>query len=93
MPFPWKLAVTSQLRKSLDASLERLGLPFVHLYQIHGPTSFRSASALADALAAVREAGLVLAVGVSNYSEREVRQIHAELASRGVPLATNQIEY
>jgi len=93
MPFPWRLAVGSALRRSLRASLERLGLPFVHLYQIHGPTSFRSAAALADALAAVRADGLVLAVGVSNYSEREVRAIHAALASRGIPLATNQIEY
>ena len=93
MPFPWKVAVISQLRKSLDASLERLGLPFVHLYQIHGPTSLRSAGVLASALAAVREAGLVRAVGVSNYSEREVRAIHAALASHGIPLATNQIEY
>lgn len=93
MPFPWKLAVGSELRKSLRASLARLGLPLVHLYQIHGPASLRSPAALADALAAVREAGLVLAVGVSNYSEREVRAIHAALASHGIPLATNQIEY
>jgi aryl-alcohol dehydrogenase-like predicted oxidoreductase len=93
MPFPWRLAVTSQMRKSLSASLRRLGLPFVHLYQIHGPASLRSLGALADALAAVREAGLAQAVGVSNYSEREVRETHAALASRGIPLATNQIEY
>jgi aryl-alcohol dehydrogenase-like predicted oxidoreductase len=93
MPFPWKLAVKSGIREALGASLKRLGLPFVHLYQIHGPTSLRSAEALADALAAVREAGLVRAVGVSNYSEREMRTIHAALASHGIPLATNQIEY
>ena len=93
MPFPWRLAVKSRIRKSLGASLQRLGLSFAHLYQIHGPSSFRSAGALADALAAVHEAGLVQAVGVSNYSEREMREIHAALASRGVPLATNQIEY
>jgi aryl-alcohol dehydrogenase-like predicted oxidoreductase len=93
MPFPWRLAVRSGIRRSLDASLERLGLPFVHLYQIHGPISLRSARALAHGLAALREAGLVRAVGVSNYSEREMRAIHAALASHGIPLATNQIEY
>jgi aryl-alcohol dehydrogenase-like predicted oxidoreductase len=32
-------------------------------------------------------------VGVSNYSEREMRAIHAALARRGIPLASNQIEY
>jgi len=93
MPLPWKLALESEIRRSLDASLERLGLPFVHLYQIHGPISLRSAEAMANALAAVVEAGLVRAVGVSNYSEQEMRAIHAALASHGIPLATNQIEY
>jgi aryl-alcohol dehydrogenase-like predicted oxidoreductase len=44
-------------------------------------------------LAALREADLVRAVGVSNYSEREMRAIHAALASHGIPLATNQVEY
>lgn len=93
MPFPWKLAVTSEMRKSLRASLDRLGLPCVHLYQIHGPAGLRSPAALANALAAMHEEGLTRAVGVSNYSEREVRSAHAALAARGIPLATNQIEY
>jgi len=79
--------------KSLRASLERLGLPFVHLYQIHGPISFRPARAVAAALAAPYRAGLVKAVGVSNYSEGEMRAIHGALAAEGIPLATNQVEY
>ena len=37
--------------------------------------------------------GLVDAVGVSNYSVREMGAIHAELASRGLALASNQIEF
>ena len=93
MPFPWKLALTSSLLTSLRASLERLRLPAVHLYQIHGPISVRSHAAMAEALAAARQAGLIRAVGVSNYSEREMRAIHAALARHGVPLATNQIEF
>ena len=32
-------------------------------------------------------------VGVSNYSVKETRSIHAALAERGVALATNQIEF
>jgi aryl-alcohol dehydrogenase-like predicted oxidoreductase len=93
LPFPWKLAVTSELMKSLRASLARLELPWVHLYQIHGPISLRSHRAMAGALAAARDAGLVKAVGVSNYSEREMRALHAELGRHGLPLATNQVEY
>ena len=42
MPFPWKIEVRGALLKSLRASLSRLGLPAVDLYQIHGPISLRS---------------------------------------------------
>jgi aryl-alcohol dehydrogenase-like predicted oxidoreductase len=93
MPFPWKLQVKSALLRSLRASLDRLGLPAVDLYQIHGPISVRSHSALADALAAAHQAGLVKAVGVSNYSIKATRSIAKKLQERGIRLATNQIEF
>jgi aryl-alcohol dehydrogenase-like predicted oxidoreductase len=93
MPSPWKLAVRGALLSSLRASLDRLGLAKVGLYQIHGPISLRSHAVLADALAAAREAGLVEAVGVSNYSIKETRSMASALQSRGLRLATNQIEF
>ena len=93
MPSPWKLQVRGSLLASLRASLDRLGLASVGLYQIHGPISLRSHSALADALAAAHQAGLVSAVGVSNYSVKETRSMAEALASRGMRLATNQIEF
>jgi aryl-alcohol dehydrogenase-like predicted oxidoreductase len=93
IPFPWRIPLASALMRSLRASLERLALPFVHLYQIHGPISLRPARVVAAALAEPYRAGLVKAVGVSNYSEREMRVIHAALAGHGIPLATNQVEY
>lgn len=92
-PAPWKPNVGPALRASLRASLDRLGLERVDLYQIHGPISLRSHAAMADALAAVHDEGLVDAVGVSNYSTKEMRAIHTQLASRGIPLASNQIEF
>jgi aryl-alcohol dehydrogenase-like predicted oxidoreductase len=93
MPSPWKVQVRRSLLASLRASLERLGLPAVDLYQIHGPISLRSHAALADALAAAHGEGLVKAVGVSNYSAGEVRSIAAALDRSGLQLATNQIEF
>ena len=51
MPFPWKVNVGAALMKSLKASVERLGVASVDLYQIHGPISFRSHAAMAEALA------------------------------------------
>lgn len=93
MPSPWKLNVVGAMRDAARASLDRLGIDRIDLYQIHGPISLRGHSALAEALAMVHREGLVAAVGVSNYSVREMRSIHAALAERGVPLASNQIEY
>ncbi|HXZ82863.1 MAG TPA: aldo/keto reductase [Acidimicrobiales bacterium] len=93
LPYPWKLQVRSALWRSLRASLDRLGLAAIDLYQIHGPISLRSHAALADALAAAHERGLVKAVGVSNYSARETRSMALELSNRDLRLATNQIEF
>jgi aryl-alcohol dehydrogenase-like predicted oxidoreductase len=93
MPFPWKVNVGAALMKSLKASVERLGVASVDLYQIHGPISLRSHAAMAEALAAAHQAGLVKAVGVSNYSAAETRSISQELHKRGMELATNQIEF
>jgi aryl-alcohol dehydrogenase-like predicted oxidoreductase len=93
IPFPWKIRLSSELLSSLRASLQRLQMPCVHLYQIHGPISLRSHAAMADALAEAHAAGLGKAVGVSNHSARETRSIHRELSRHGIPLATNQIEF
>jgi aryl-alcohol dehydrogenase-like predicted oxidoreductase len=93
MPSPWKLNVHGALLSALHRSIERLGVKKVALYQIHGPISLRSHAALAEALAAAHHAGLVDAVGVSNYSVKETRSIAGELAKRNVRLATNQIEF
>jgi aryl-alcohol dehydrogenase-like predicted oxidoreductase len=92
-PAPWKLNVRSALRRALEGSIERLGVDKVHLYQLHGPISLRSHAVLAEALAEAVQDKLCDAVGVSNYSVGEMGSIHAQLASRGVPLASNQIEY
>ncbi|MCX8071585.1 MAG: aldo/keto reductase [Candidatus Binatia bacterium] len=93
IPFPWRVPLRTKLRDALRASLDRLRLPFVHLYQIHGPISLCSHETMAEALAEAVQSGLCKAVGVSNYSEKETRAIHAALTRRGIPLASNQIEY
>lgn len=92
-PAPWKLNVKVALLDALRASLDRLGLQTVDLYQLHGPISLRSHAALADALAAAHQQGLLKAIGVSNYSLRETRSMAHELRARGLSLATNQVEF
>jgi aryl-alcohol dehydrogenase-like predicted oxidoreductase len=92
MPFPWKLS-KGLLMNSLRKSLDRLGLKQVDLYQVHWPMPPVPVETWADALADTVEAGLARSVGVSNYSVDQMRRAHATLAKRGVPLASNQVEY
>jgi aryl-alcohol dehydrogenase-like predicted oxidoreductase len=93
MPSPWKLAVTSSLLAAARASIARMGIDTIDLYQIHGPISLRSHDAIAEALAAAHAEGLVKAVGVSNYSVKETKSMDAALRKRGLRLASNQIEF
>ncbi len=92
MPLPWRLR-KGALRSALKASLGRLGLERVDLYQIHWPFRPRAVEVWAGALADAVEAGLVRAVGVSNYSAGQMARAYEVLARRGVPLASNQVEY
>jgi len=77
----------------LEASLARLGRSSIDVYQHHFPTRRVSIPELMNQLADSVEAGKVRAVGVSNYSADQVRQAHEALAERGIPLASNQVEY
>jgi aryl-alcohol dehydrogenase-like predicted oxidoreductase len=76
----------------LDASLNRLGRTSIDLYQHHFPARV-SIPDLMSHMADAVESGKVRTVGVSNYSAAQMRQAHAALAARGVPLASNQVEY
>jgi len=93
LPAPWKVNVRVAMRNACLASIDRLGVERIDLYQLHGPVSLRSPAVLAETMAELHRDGLVSAVGVSNYSVREMRNMHRALARRGLPLSTNQIEY
>jgi aryl-alcohol dehydrogenase-like predicted oxidoreductase len=81
------------LPKELAANLARLERDTIDLYQHHFPAKGVSILRLMDLLADAVEAGKVKAVGVSNYSAEQMREAHAALAKRGIPLASNQVEY
>ncbi len=93
MPLPWRFnrkAVTD----ALTASLERLKLDRITLYQVHWPFDFfMRQETLINALADEVHRGRCLSVGVSNYSADQMRVAHQFLAARGVPLAVNQVQY
>ena len=79
--------------RELEASLQRLAGSSIDLYQHHFPSSRVSIPILMDQLADAVQAGKVKAVGVSNYSAQQMREAHIALAKRGLPLASNQVEY
>ncbi|MBI3942318.1 MAG: aldo/keto reductase [Chloroflexi bacterium] len=91
-PLPTRLTVSS-LHKALDASLKRLGMSQVDIYQIHFPYSLLPLKSLMNGLADAVAEGKVRAVGVSNYSADQMQRAYDALARRGVPLAANQVEY
>jgi aryl-alcohol dehydrogenase-like predicted oxidoreductase len=92
MPFPWR-NYEGALFRGLRQSLERLNLPAVDLYQIHFPVPPLPVETWARWLAEIVEAGLARAVGVSNFSSAQMRRSHTVLEGRGIPLASNQVEY
>jgi len=91
-PLPNRFSA-SKLLDALDASLARLGVATLDLYQIHWPYTFLSIRDLMDAMAKAVRAGKIRAVGVSNYNVSQMRQAHARLARHGIPLASNQVHY
>ncbi len=92
-PAPWRFTAQS-VSDALTASLKRLRVEQISLYQVHWPFSFlMSQETLMNALADEVKRGRITAVGVSNYSAAEMRQAHQILATRGVRLATNQVRY
>ncbi|PSB59405.1 aldo/keto reductase [Chamaesiphon polymorphus] len=93
MPLPWRFR-KEDVADAVTASLKRLRMPSIDLYQVHFPApSFLSQEGLMDALADEVEQGRIKAVGVSNYSAQQLREAHRLLARRGVPLAVNQMRY
>lgn len=92
MPFPTRLTGAA-LGRALERSLKRLGLPVVDLYQLHYPFPPVSIETWMDAMAAAVQAGRIRAVGISNCSVAQMRAAHAQLAHRGIPLASNQVKF
>ncbi len=92
MPFPWRLGGHA-LRSALLASLERLGLKKVDLYQIHWPLPPRSVEIWMKQMAEAHAEGLLEGIGVSNYDLARTENAAEALAKTGLRLASNQVEY
>ncbi len=92
LPYPWRLTESS-LAAALRQSLRRLGVPNVDLYILHFPVPPVPLETRVEALADVQQAGLARAVGISNCNAHQTRRAQAVLSGRGIPLASNQVEF
>jgi aryl-alcohol dehydrogenase-like predicted oxidoreductase len=92
-PLPWRWN-RGAIAEALTASLERLQMSKICLYQIHWPLEFLlNTKDFMEVLAQEVKQGRIQAVGVSNYDARQMTQAHEYLAAQGIPLATNQVPY
>jgi len=73
------------LRASLEASLRRLGTDHVDLFYLHQPDRSVPLDETAAALAEVVDAGLVRAVGVSNYAAWQIGDVARACERAGAP--------
>lgn len=77
-------------RRTLEESLAKLGLDYVDLWLIHWPPNGRAAPRVWEQFIKARQDGLARAIGVSNYS---LRQIDELVDVTGVVPEVNQIRW
>ncbi|MEQ8437970.1 MAG: aldo/keto reductase [Ilumatobacter fluminis] len=78
------------ITEACEASLRRLGVDTIDLYQIHRPDMYAHPADVAATLATLREQGKIREVGVSNHTPAQTAALRAHLP---FPLAATQPEY
>ena len=91
-PFPWRFGKHAIVR-ALKASLERIGVESVDLYQIHFPGFTMNTDTMMDGLAECVKSGMARTVGVSNFGQTRMLAAYSALARQNIPLAANQVHY
>jgi len=85
---PARSASAADVAAECDASLRRLGVDQIDLYQLHWPAP-QPIAETAAACAALLKAGKIRAIGVSNFSVAQLEEWQAT----GVPLHADQPPY
>ena len=78
------------IRRSFDASLQKLRLDYVDLYMVHWPARGMDLPGIFETFGRLREEGRTRAIGVCNFT---VPLLRAVIETIGAPIACNQIEY
>jgi len=85
------LRFAGSIGRTIDDRIDALRPFHIDLHQIHNPASFSSIAKQMSEMAELVSRGAIRTVGVSNFSARQMREAHRELAGLGIPLVSNQI--
>lgn len=88
-PIPYDSS-PAYLRSACEASLRRMGVEVIDLYQIHRPDLLAHPADVAATLAGLRDEGKIREVGVSNHTRHQVAALQHHL---GFPLVSEQPEF
>jgi predicted oxidoreductase len=81
---------SAYLQAAIDASLKRMGVEHVALWQIHRPDMLTHPAEVAGVLAAAHKAGKIGAIGVSNFTPSQVESLAAHSS---LPIVSCQPEF
>lgn len=90
-PVPYDSSA-AYLEAALDASLKRMGVQRVDLYQIHRPDILTHPHEIVKFAEKAYTVGKIGAFGISNFTPSQTRALHALMPAHGVPLSTIQPE-
>jgi diketogulonate reductase-like aldo/keto reductase len=81
----------TDLRKSVDASISRLGIETIDLLQLHHPNPAISIQETMGAMSELVDAGKVRFIGVSNFSLVQLQEAQTALTKHSI--VSNQVRY
>ncbi|MCD9020480.1 aldo/keto reductase [Cohnella silvisoli] len=87
------LRTASNIPRTIDERLRRLGGFPIDLYMIHQPFSFSSVASEMRQMAKLAKEGKIHYVGVSNFNVRRMKEADRVLKEHGLQLASNQVKY
>ena len=94
--YPWRITPNSVVQAARE-SAARLGKDSIELGQLHWSTGnyqpFAGTRAVGGHRGDAYDAGVIRAVGLSNFGPKQLRRIHKYMSDRGVPIATLQVQY
>ncbi|MHA2109312.1 MAG: aldo/keto reductase, partial [Candidatus Hodarchaeales archaeon] len=81
------------IRKSINDRIKYLDPYTIDLYMIHLPYSFSSIKTQMNEMINLVQSNKIRSIGISNFSENQMRKAHEVLEKHDIPLAVNQVHY